>query len=96
MAPNVIPALMIPLMAFAMYRRVRGNFGPQPIRRKRMIARIVVFVVLAGLLALTGLSNPMLLVGLAAATGLDAALCRRRTRFGKLHGDRSTPAMADR
>jgi hypothetical protein len=86
MAPNVIPALMLPLMAFAVYRRVRGNFGPQPIRRKRMIARIVVFVVLAGLLALSGLYNPMLLVGLAAGIAGGAALGMaglRLTRFGQ-------------
>lgn len=84
MAPNMLPALMIPVMALAVYRRVRGNFGPQPIRRKRMIARIVIFTVLAGLLALTGLYNPMLPVGLAAGIAGGAALGMaglRLTRF---------------
>lgn len=55
MAPNMIPALMVPLAAFAIYRRVRGNFGPQPIRRKRMIARIAIFAAVTVLFALTGL-----------------------------------------
>jgi len=65
MAPNMIPALMVPLAAFAIYRRVRGNFGPQPIRRKRMIARIAILAVVTVLFALTGLHNPMLLAGFA-------------------------------
>lgn len=86
MAPNMIPALMIPLMAFAMYRRVRGNFGQQPIRRKRMIARIVVLSLVTVLLALTGLYNPMLLVGLAGGIAGGAVLGTvglRLTRFAQ-------------
>lgn len=86
MAPNMIPALMIPLMAYGMYRRVRGNFGEQPIRRKRMIARIVMFSVLTVLLSLTGLYNPMLLVGLAGGLAGGAVLGTvglRLTRFGQ-------------
>lgn len=86
MTPHAVTALMVPLMAFAVYRRVRGNFGPQPIRRKRMIARMAIFVVLAALLSLTGLYNPMLLAGLAAGIAGGAALAvagLRLTTFGQ-------------
>ncbi|HEY9022910.1 MAG TPA: hypothetical protein VIP05_01330 [Burkholderiaceae bacterium] len=86
MAPNMIPALMVPLAAFAIYRRVRGNFGPQPIRRKRMMARVAIFAVLAVVLALTGLYDPMLLAGLAGGIAGGAVLGLaglRLTRFGQ-------------
>ena len=74
MTPNMIYALMIPLMAFAVWRRVRGSFGPQPIRRKRMIARIAIFSVIAALLALGGLHNLRLLEGLIGGALAGAAL----------------------
>jgi hypothetical protein len=86
MAPNMIPALMVPLAAFAIYRRVRGNFGPQPIRRKRMMARVAIFAVLAVVFALTGLYDPMLLAGLAGGIAGGAVLGMvglRLTRFGQ-------------
>jgi hypothetical protein len=84
MTPNMIYALMIPLMAFAVWRRVRGSFGRQPIRRKRMIARIVSFSVIGGLLALSGLHNLRLLEGLLGGVLGGAALGTvglRLTRF---------------
>ncbi|MGO4702906.1 DUF1453 domain-containing protein [Dyella sp. 2RAB6] len=84
MAPNMIPALLVPLMAFGVYRRVRGSFGQQPIRRKRMMARIAIFAVLTVALSLTGLYNPMLLVGLAGGIAGGAVLGTiglRLTRF---------------
>jgi hypothetical protein len=84
MTPNMIYALMIPLMAFAVWRRVRGSFGRQPIRRKRMIARIVTFSVIGGLLALSGLHNLRLLEGLLGGALAGAALGTvglRLTRF---------------
>ncbi|WP_266169186.1 DUF1453 domain-containing protein [Dyella subtropica] len=86
MAPTMLPAIMIPLMAYAVWRRVRGNFGPQPIRRKRMIARIVIFTLVAGLLALSGLHNTKLLEGLLGGAVAGAALGLlglRLTRFGQ-------------
>ena len=86
MAPNMIPALMVPLIAYGMYRRVRGNFGPQPIRRKRMIARVVLLSLVTVLFALTGLYDPMLLAGLAggiAGGAVLGAVGLRLTGFGQ-------------
>lgn len=85
MTPQLImPLVMAPLMAFAVWRRVRGTFGRQPVRRKRMIARIAVFGVLAGVMALGGLRDGRLLEGLlggiAGGTALGL-LGLRLTRF---------------
>lgn len=84
MTPNMIYALMIPLMAFGIWRRVRGSFGRQPVRRKRMIARIAFLSLIGGLIALGGLHNPRLLEGLFGGALLGAALGTiglRLTRF---------------
>jgi len=74
MSQNMIYALMIPLIAFGVWRRVRGSFGRQPIRRKRMIGRIVFLAVIMGLFGLGGLHNPRLLEGLLGGALAGAAL----------------------
>jgi hypothetical protein len=61
MAPNMTLAIMIPVVAFAIWRRVRRSFGRQPIRRKQMIVRIAIFSVIGVALATTGLMNLLLL-----------------------------------
>ena len=84
MTPNMIYAFMIPLMVFAVWRRVRGSFGRQPIRRKRMTARIAIFAVIGALIALSGLHNLRLLEGLLGGALAGAALGMvglRLTRF---------------
>ena len=85
MTPNLAPvAIMVPVLGFAVWRRIRSQFGRQPIRRGRMVARIVMFAVLGALVALGGLFNPRLLEGLAAGLAIGAALGAlglRLTRF---------------
>ncbi|QNK03247.1 DUF1453 domain-containing protein [Dyella telluris] len=84
MTPNMIYALMLPLMAFMVWRRVRRSFGRQPIQRRRMMARMVILSVIGGLTALGGLHNPRLLEGLLGGALAGAALGivgLRLTRF---------------
>lgn len=76
--------IMLPLLAWIVWRRVSRQFGRQPIRRKRMIFRIVVFVLVGGLLALSGFHHAALAEGLAAGVLLGGALGLlgiRLTRF---------------
>lgn len=85
MAPNLLmPTLMSPLLAFMVWRRVRRQFGRQPVRRGAMITRVAVLVALAGLLSLAGLRDPRLLEGLAGGLlgGIALGLLGLRlTRF---------------
>jgi len=85
MTPNLAPvAIMLPVLGFAVWRRVRSQFGRQPIRRGRMVARIVAFAAIGVLVALSGLLNPRLLEGLAGGAVLGAMLGMfglRLTRF---------------
>ncbi|RDS84372.1 DUF1453 domain-containing protein [Dyella psychrodurans] len=73
MAPHLTaPLVMIPLLVFAVWRRVRRQFGAQPIQRKRMIVRIVIFSVLCAVAASFATHDLRLLGGLGG--GLVAGL----------------------
>jgi hypothetical protein len=75
MAPHFsMPLIMIPLVIFAIWRRVRSQFGAQPIRRNRMMLRIVVFVVLGGLVGSFALRDMPLLEGFGGGVVAGAAL----------------------
>ncbi|MDQ7994326.1 MAG: DUF1453 domain-containing protein [Luteibacter sp.] len=84
LAPTTIPFIVAPLMAFAVYRRVRGSFGRQPIRTKRMTARIVIFAAIACLMMTSGLQDIRLAEGALGGLVLGGALAfvgLRLTRF---------------
>lgn len=84
MTPNMMYAIMIPLMAFAVWRRVRRSFGRQPIRRKQMMVRMVIFTLLGALVVWGSLHNLRLLEGLlgGALTGVAlGTVGLRLTRF---------------
>lgn len=76
--------IMLPLLAWMVWRRGSRQFGRQPIQRKRMIFRIVVFSILGGVLALSGLHRIELAEGLlggALIGGAIGLLGLRLTRF---------------
>lgn len=85
MAPNLLmPTMVSPLVAFMVWRRVRRQFGRQPVRRGPMIARVAILLVVAGLVSLAGLRDPRLLESLAAGVLGGTALGLlglRLTRF---------------
>ena len=49
MAPTMTPLLMLPLAAYVIFRRVRTQFGLQPINPSRMIFRIAFLAIFAAL-----------------------------------------------
>jgi len=85
MSPHLLSyAIMVPLVVLMMWRRISRQFGRQPIRRKRMIARVVLFAVIGGMLLLSGFRDVRLAEGLAGGIVLGAALGLlglRLTRF---------------
>jgi hypothetical protein len=85
MAPHLNTLLvMIPLLALAVWRRVRTQFGLQPIRRNRMTLRIVVFAVIGSLIAVASWHDLRLLGGLGGGVAAGVALGLlglRLTRF---------------
>jgi len=80
----VVPLFVGLLMAFAIYRRVRGSFGRQPIRTKRMTGRVVFFGLIACLIMSSGLQDVRLAEGAMGGLIVGAALGLvglRLTRF---------------
>lgn len=76
--------VMLPILAWIVWRRVSRQFGRQPIRRKRMIFRIAVFAFLGCMLALSGFHKLALAEGLLGgvlAGGALGLLGLRLTRF---------------
>jgi hypothetical protein len=76
--------IMLPLLGWIVWRRVSRSFGRQRIQRKRMIGRIVLFAILGGALALSGLRNIQLAEGLLGGAVIGASLGLlglRLTRF---------------
>ena len=69
MQPTAVSyAVMVPVMAWAVYRRLRRHFGAQPLQRGRLGARVVVFAIIGvGLLASAWL---MPTLGIGGAAGL--------------------------
>ncbi len=89
MAPNITLAIMVPVVAFAIWRRVRRSFGRQPIRRKQMIVRIAIFSVIGMALAATGLTSLHLLEGLLGGTAGGIALALLGLRLTRFERDAS-------
>lgn len=66
--------ISVPLTGFLLYRRFKRTFGRQPVRRRAMIARMVIFTLICGALVVTKPTPEMigaalggLVIGLAAA-----------------------------
>lgn len=77
-------AIAAPLVVLMIWRRISRQFGRQPIRRRRMIARIVIFAVVGALLLLGGLHDVRLAEGVLGGAVAGAALGLlglRLTRF---------------
>lgn len=66
--------IMLPIIALLIWRRVSRQFGRQRIRRKRMIARIVIFAIVGCLLALSGFRSLALAEGLLGGVLIGAAI----------------------
>ncbi|RUL63048.1 DUF1453 domain-containing protein [Dyella dinghuensis] len=77
MAPHFIaPLIIIPIILLRVWTRVRSQFGLQPIRRKNMITRVVVFGILGALAIFYGIAvrNTDLLLGFGGGVVLGVAL----------------------
>ncbi len=65
----IVPTLLMPLIAYWIYRRARSNFGNQPIQPRRMMFRVVLFAAIGSMLMWTTLHSLVLLA---------TAFCRYR------------------
>lgn len=92
---QIVPAIVVPLVVWRVYVRVRRNIGRQPLQPKRLKVRIAIFSVVLGVVALGSVLVPPSLLGLAAGVAASALLAWagvRLTRFERTgDGDFYTP-----
>jgi len=87
--PSLVPALVLPYLAWRIYRRFHRNVGRQLLHPRRLVAGIVVFGLVSLLLLAFSYSSPPLLAGLGGGLvlGLPLAWCGLRlTRFESNNG----------
>src|ERR1700736_5771840 len=89
---QIVPLLFVALVAFAIYRRFRRNFGRQPLQPGRMALRIVLLAVVGCALLPMALRSAQYLWAELAGAALGVGLGvwgAERTRFimygGRLH-----------
>lgn len=83
-AAQVVPAIVVPLIAWRVYARFKRTVGRQPFQPRKLKARAIVFGVITLLFALAVMGNlPVLggLVGGVVAGALLARLGLKLTRF---------------
>jgi len=81
---NFVPPVIGSLIAWQVYRRIRRHIGRQPLRPRRMIARIILFVLPSLLIAVISAFRPSLLIGFGGGLLLGVPLALfglRLTRF---------------
>jgi hypothetical protein len=85
---RILPWVFAILIPLALYRRFRRTFGRQPLRPKRMVVRIAIFLLLAGVLTRSSRDFALEEIGgvlIGAALALWGA---SRTRFAIENGQR--------
>jgi hypothetical protein len=71
---NLLPAVVVGVVALRMYGRMRRNIGRQTLQPKRLVARVVIYAVVTLVLAVFSLVNQRLLLGLGAGLALVVPL----------------------
>ncbi|HEX3719387.1 MAG TPA: DUF1453 domain-containing protein [Verrucomicrobiae bacterium] len=78
------PLVIVVFIAWRVFYRVRRSIGKQTVRKKRLVARIVIYSVLGVASAVGGLFRPIVLAGLGVGLLLGVPLALvglRLTRF---------------
>ncbi len=81
---QILPALIIPLVLWRVYSRVRRNIGRQPLRPRRLAGAVIFFSVVTALIALGATRYPSALAALGGGLALAVPLGLlglRLTRF---------------
>lgn len=71
---QIVPALLIPLLAWRVYSRVRRNIGRQPFHPSRLKVSIGIFSAITVVFAVAGLSHPLVVAAQAGGVLLSLPL----------------------
>jgi len=86
---QLLPALIVPVLGWRVYTRLRRNVGRQPFHERRWKSAVVIFSVMTALLGVLALRSLPALGGLAGGLGLGVALAVVAFRLTRWE---STPA----
>jgi hypothetical protein len=81
---QLVPVLVIPLVAWRLYSRMRRTIGRQPLRRTRLLVGLILFTTIVSAMAWGARHVPAALGGLGGGLALGLALgwiALRLTRF---------------
>jgi hypothetical protein len=92
---QIVPALVVPLIAWRVYSRVRRTVGRQPFHPTRLVITIVILGAVTGLIAAATARVPAALAGLGGGLLIAAGLAAAGFRLTKFectpHGRFYTP-----
>ena len=71
---QLVPAIVIPFIAWRVYMRVRRNVGRQPFRPSQLVVRIVIFSIISLLIGLGAMNYPQSLEALGGGLVLGVPL----------------------
>jgi hypothetical protein len=71
---NLLPAVVVGVVALRMYGRMRRNIGRQTLRPQRLVVRTAIYAVVTLALAVFSLMNQRLLLGLGAGLAIGVPL----------------------
>lgn len=83
----IIPTLLVPLIAYRIYRRVRSNFGRQPIQPSRMLVRVILLAAIGSLLMWMAIHSIVLFATATAGIALGGGLAALGLALTKWHTD---------
>jgi glucose uptake protein GlcU len=72
--PTSLLPLIIPFVAWGIYRRVRRHVGRQPLQHKRLVLRIVIYALLSLVIAAANVALPRVLAGFVGGLVLGIGL----------------------
>lgn len=88
-SPNFVPVVVVSLVAWRIYGRMRRNIGRQALRPKRLVTGLVIYAVVICLIAVFSVMRLRLLLGLGGGLALGLPLAWVGLRLTKFE---ATPA----
>ena len=89
--PGLVPALVLPYLAWRVYRRFHRNVGRQLVHTGRLVTGIVIFSVIAGLLLFFSLFSSRMMAGIGGGLVLGALLALVGLRLTKFEVGQPKP-----
>ena len=89
--PSLVPALLLPYLAWRVYRRFHRNVGRQLVHPGRLVSGIVIFGLIAALLLFFSLFSTRMMAGIGSGLALGGVLALIGLRLTKFEVGQPKP-----